>query len=43
MGLLKNDNETAELVPGEDYPRTYREFVTMFPDDKSCIEFLNIL
>ncbi len=36
-------NVNAELVPGEDYPRTYREFVTMFPDDKSCTEFLNTL
>lgn len=28
------------LIAGKDYPRTYREFVTMFPDDKSCTEYL---
>ncbi len=28
------------LIAGEDYPRTFREFVTMFPNDKSCRKFL---
>jgi len=28
------------LIAGVDYPRTYREFVSMFPDDESCTEFL---
>ena len=34
---------TAGLVAGQDYPRTYREFVTMFPDDKSCLSYLQKL
>lgn len=29
-----------ELVPGHDYPNTYREFVEMFPDDTACMDFL---
>jgi len=28
------------LVPGRDYPNTYREFVEMFPDDTACRAFL---
>lgn len=28
------------LVPGRDYPNTYREFVDMFPDDTACAAFL---
>lgn len=28
------------LVAGQDYPRTYREFVTMFPDDEACASYL---
>ena len=24
-----------------DYPKTYREFITLFPDEQSCREFLN--
>lgn len=31
------------LVPGCDYPRTYRELVTMFSDDKSCASYLERL
>jgi transposase-like protein len=31
------------LIAGEDYPLTYREFVTMFPDDNSCIDYLTKL
>ena len=28
------------LIPGHDYPNTYREFVKMFPDDTACMDFL---
>lgn len=28
------------LIAGEDYPQTYREFVKMFPDNQSCVDFL---
>lgn len=28
------------LVAGQDYPRTYREFVTMFPDNPACASYL---
>ena len=28
------------LVPGRDYPNTYRGFVEMFPDDNECAAFL---
>ena len=28
------------LVPGLDYPNTYRGFVEMFPDDNACAKFL---
>ena len=28
------------LVAGRDYPRTYREFVGMFPDDEACAAYL---
>ncbi|HZK52613.1 MAG TPA: transposase, partial [Desulfosporosinus sp.] len=28
------------LVPGRDYPNTYRGFVEMFPDDTACAAFL---
>ena len=28
------------LVPGHDYPNTYRGFVEMFPDDTACAAFL---
>ena len=31
------------LVAGRDYPRTYREFVKMFPDDASCTAYLERL
>lgn len=31
------------LVAGRDYPRTYREFVKMFPDDDSCAAYLEKL
>ena len=31
------------LVAGRDYPRTYREFVEMFPDDEACSAYLEQL
>ena len=40
MSLRKDDNKDTVLISGEDYPRTYREFVTMFPDNQSCADFL---
>ena len=40
MKSSKNPYDNGILIAGTDYPRTYREFVTMFPDDKSCREFL---
>jgi transposase-like protein len=43
MNLQKDEDLNIELVAGKDYPRTYREFVTMFPDDKSCTDYLNKL
>jgi len=30
-------------VAGQDYPRTYREFVTMFPDEEACIRYIERL
>ena len=33
----------SSLVAGRDYPRTYREFVEMFPDDKACATHLEQL
>lgn len=30
----------SALIPGRDYPNTYREFVRMFPDDAACKAFL---
>jgi transposase-like protein len=40
MDSSKNKQESEILIAGTDYPRTYREFVTMFSDDESCREFL---
>jgi len=31
------------LVAGQDYPRTYREFVTMFSDNEACASYLRRL
>jgi transposase-like protein len=31
------------LVPSADYPRTYRDFVAMFPDDMACAAYLEKL
>ena len=37
---MKSSNDKVAkqplLVAGRDYPRTYREFVEMFPDDEAC-------
>lgn len=33
----------SALIAGHDYPRTYREFVTMFPDDDTCATYLERL
>lgn len=33
----------AALVAGCDYPRTYREFVKMFPDNAACAAYLEKL
>lgn len=30
-------------VPGEDYPRTWDEFLAFFPDDSSCVRYLERL
>ncbi len=35
--------ERHVLVAGRDYPRSYREFVGMFPDDEACAAFLEQL
>ncbi len=43
MKSPKSKYENEILIAGKDYPRTYREFVTMFHDDESCREFLYIL
>ena len=40
MESPNNKSQESVLIAGEDYPKTYREFVTMFPDNKSCEEFL---
>jgi len=40
MESVKSTYKHKILVDGEDYPHTYREFVTMFFDDKSCREYL---
>lgn len=33
----------ARLIAGIDYPNTYREFVTMFPDNEACAKYLREL
>jgi transposase-like protein len=35
--------EVRNLVAGQDYPRTYRDFVTMFPDDEACVRYIERL
>ncbi len=29
-----------KLTEDTDYPKMYREFITMFPDEKNCRDFL---
>ena len=40
MNLSDNNMQEKILIAGEDYPQTYREFVKMFPDNQSCVDFL---
>ena len=40
MNSSKNRQKSEILLAGKDYPRTYREFVTMFLNDENCREFL---
>lgn len=37
------DVRAPSLVAGRDYPRTYREFVAMFPDQEACLAYLEHL
>ena len=41
--LIDKITSESSLVAGRDYPRTYREFVEMFPDDKACVTHLEQL
>ena len=46
MGMSSSIAETIippSLVAGRDYPRTYREFVEMFPDDEACASYFERL
>ena len=44
MQISRNSGpQIRSLIAGQDYPRTYREFVTMFPDDEACIRYLERL
>jgi transposase-like protein len=41
---LQNQTKTLPILEaGRDYPRIYREFVEWFPDDESCIAYLEKL
>jgi hypothetical protein len=40
MNSSNNNKQDKILIAGKDYPQTYREFVTMFPDNQSCTDFL---
>ena len=40
MNSSNNNKQDKVLIAGKDYPQTYREFVTMFPDNQSCTDFL---
>lgn len=31
----------TSLIAGQDYPNTYREFVTMFPDNEACMRSIS--
>ncbi len=43
MGSSFDDTALTGLVAGRDYPRTYHEFVEMFPDDAACAAWLEPL
>ncbi|OQX31374.1 MAG: hypothetical protein B0D96_12945, partial [Candidatus Sedimenticola endophacoides] len=44
IGVSTPDQPTRpHLAAGSDYPRTYREFVEMFPDDLACASYLETL
>jgi transposase-like protein len=34
---------SASLIAGRDFPNTYREFVSMFPDNEACKKYLRTL
>lgn len=38
-----DDTALTGLVAGRDYPRTYREFVAMYPDEEACAAWLEQL
>lgn len=37
---MDSSKETIKLTEEQDYPQTYREFMVMFPDNQSCIDYL---
>ncbi len=41
--MVDASNDDTGLVGGRDYPRTYREFVGMYPDDDACAVWLEQL
>lgn len=43
MATPQTDQSVVTLVAGLDYPRTYREFVKMFPDNQACSTYLEHL
>lgn len=43
MGISADSAARGRLVAGRDYPRTYREFVDMFPDEEACAAYLEHL
>ena len=43
MSSCKDEKIDTALIAGKDYPRTYREFVKMFPDNENCTDFLQEL
>ena len=46
MAVVSSDDSARtrpSLVAGRDYPRTYREFVEMFPDEGACVAYLERL
>jgi len=37
---MDSSKETIKLTEEQDYPQTYREFMVIFPDNQSCIDYL---